>query len=147
MIRMMMMMMSPPCTDVDNADGGKDVILFSRKETARLILLWGTICLESHPSLSAVNDFVFSTETCQSRKSLIFDPVIQHLKCLHVYTICSARTSTIFYNSENWLWEWFLWNPFMVLEGFVFIFPILEFHLQRCFYVKTFCVENYVFYK
>ena len=60
---MMMMMMAPPCTDVDNADGGKDVILFSRKETARLILLWGTICLESHPSHSAVNDFFFSTET------------------------------------------------------------------------------------
>ena len=37
----MMMMMTPPCTDVDNADGGKDVILFSRKETARLILLYG----------------------------------------------------------------------------------------------------------
>ena len=59
----MMMMMAPPCTDVDNADEGEDVILFSRKETARLILLWGTICLESHPSHSAVNDFFFSTET------------------------------------------------------------------------------------
>ena len=64
MRRIMMMIMAPPCTDVDNADGGEDVILFSRKETARLILLWGTICLESHPSLSAVNDFFFSTETC-----------------------------------------------------------------------------------
>ena len=63
MIMRMIMMMTPPCSDVDNADGGEDVILFSRKETARLILLWGTICLESHPSHSAVNDFFFSIET------------------------------------------------------------------------------------